>query len=253
MRLLFWRKIVCMSQSRLVHLYSIGRAQHQAGKKSKWCKETHLLLESLGLEHIWNQDGLSEEEYKLWPATIKEKIQQREEKAWRVAMQSKPKLRTYRLLKNNLCFEEAPRPKSKGDDDAPKRRHKRTQDRERTPQSNEQRSDTTRERASMSICVWRGGRRMPFSDRLCGVRRLEREDVPNCACERSEERKSWQSKADERYHRRWSGEHVCGSGCRKAALNYCNQAMKRRNAIVVQHLDQKTRGKLGVELRPSRQ
>ena len=27
---------------------------------------------------------------------------------------------------------------------------------------------------------------------------------------------------------------------RKAAHNYCKQAMKRRNAIVVQHLDQKT-------------
>ena len=27
---------------------------------------------------------------------------------------------------------------------------------------------------------------------------------------------------------------------RKAALNYCKQAMIRRNAIVVQHLDQKT-------------
>ena len=57
MRLLFWRKIVCMSQSRLVHLYSIGRAQHQAGKKSKWWKETHLLLQSLGLEHLRTQDG----------------------------------------------------------------------------------------------------------------------------------------------------------------------------------------------------
>ena len=167
MRLLFWRKIVCMSQSRLVHhLYSVGRAQHQAGKKSKWCKETHLLLQSLGLEHIWNQDGLSEEEHKRWPATIKEKIQQRGKsmedsnaKQTKASHISAPEEQS--VLRGIL---EAPRPKSKGDDDAPKR-YKRTPDRERTSQSNEQRSDTTRERARMSdLCLWRGGRRMPFFD-----------------------------------------------------------------------------------------
>ena len=66
----------------------------------------HALLQSIGLEHVWSQDGLSEEESKLWHATLQAKIQHREEEAWRKAMQGKPKLRTYRLLKDRLCFED---------------------------------------------------------------------------------------------------------------------------------------------------
>ena len=94
-RLLFWGKVVGMSHSRLVHhLYSVSRAQYQAGKQSKWCKQVHALLQSIGLEHVWSQDGLSEEESKLWHATLQAKIQHREEEAWRKAMQGKPKLRT---------------------------------------------------------------------------------------------------------------------------------------------------------------
>ena len=63
-------------------------------------------MQSIGLEHVWSQDGLSEEESKLWHATLQAKIQHREEEAWRKAMQGKPKLRTYRLLKDRLCFED---------------------------------------------------------------------------------------------------------------------------------------------------
>ena len=42
MRLLFWGKIVGMSHSRLAHhLYSVGRAQYQAGKQSRARKRMH--------------------------------------------------------------------------------------------------------------------------------------------------------------------------------------------------------------------
>ena len=162
MRLLFWRKIVCMSPSRLVHhVYSVGRAQHQAGKHSKRCKETHTLLQSLGLEHIWSKDGLSEEENKLWRATLKAQIQHERGMEGSNAKQAKASHISSPEEQFVLRgIPEAPRPQSKGDDDAPERRHKRTQDRERTSQSNEQRPDTTRERASLSdLCVWRGRRR----------------------------------------------------------------------------------------------
>jgi hypothetical protein len=115
-------------------------------------------MQTLGLEHIWSQDALSEEESKSWHATLQAKIQQREEEAWRKAMQGKP---TYQLLKDSLYFEDY----LKGDDDALKRRNKRTPDREGTPQSNEQRPNTARERASLSdLCLWRGGRRMSLLD-----------------------------------------------------------------------------------------
>ena len=49
------------------------------------------MLQSIGLEHVWSQDGLSEEESKLWHAALKAKIQHREEEAWRKAMQGKTK------------------------------------------------------------------------------------------------------------------------------------------------------------------
>ena len=94
-----------MSSSRLVkQVYEHSRALSAAGQKSRWCKYTHALLQELGMEEIWQQ-GMIECDEKTWDKELREKIQEREEKEWRERMNTKPKLRTYRTLKQTLKFE----------------------------------------------------------------------------------------------------------------------------------------------------
>ena len=131
MRLLFWGKIVGMSHSRLAHhLYSVGRTHYQAGKQSRWCKETHALMQTIGLEHIWPGH----------PFRGREQV-----------MQGKAKLlRTYQLLKDSLSFY-LKYPDFRARETMTRLRGGTTNsDRDGTSQSNEQRPNTTRERASLS-------------------------------------------------------------------------------------------------------
>ena len=129
-------------------------------------------------------------------------------------MQSKPKLRTYRLLKNNLCFEEYLK--------HPDLRARETMTRLRGG-TNELRIEKGRHRVTNRDQI------LHESERVCLIcvsgevedechfliDCVEYEDLREKmfriveekflsgerADERSEERKSWQSKADERYHR----------------------------------------------------
>jgi len=64
-----------------------------------------MLLKDIGMEDMWKGNTLTKKEAKNWKYTIKEKIQEREEREWRERMQHKPKLRTYRQIKTKLQFE----------------------------------------------------------------------------------------------------------------------------------------------------
>ena len=182
----------------------VDRAQHQAGKKSKWC---NLLLQSLGLEQHMEPGRAFGGGIQALASNDQRKDPAERGKAWRIAMQSKPKLRTSAPEEQSVFrgILEAPRPKSKGGDDAPNRiekgRHRVTN-----------RDQILHERER--VCRFVSGE----VDDECHflIDCVEYEDLREKMfriVRAKEVRKDWQSKAHERYHRRWSGEHVCGSGC----------------------------------------
>jgi hypothetical protein len=108
LRLKFWGKVVGgMSAHRLLkQIYSHSRTRYDQGERSGWCKYTHALLTQLGMEKVWLSGELSDEEAKKWGREVQEKIGAREENEWKERMNTKPKLRTYRTLKQKLTFEE---------------------------------------------------------------------------------------------------------------------------------------------------
>ena len=107
LRLKFWGKIVGgMSPRRLVaQVYTHSRARFEAGDTSKWCTHTHALLNQLGMEELWQKGELSPKEAKKWDGELREKIALKEENEWKERMKTKPKLRTYQILKQTLEFE----------------------------------------------------------------------------------------------------------------------------------------------------
>jgi len=209
-------------------------------------------MQAIGLEHIWSHDSLSEEESKSWHATLQAKIQQREEEAWRKAMQGKPKLRTYRQLKDSLCFEEYLK--------YPDHRARETMTRIRGG-TNELRIEKGRHRATNRDRI------LHESERVClicasGEVEDERHFLIDCA-EYEDLREKMFRVVDEKMLRDERAKEVrreeegkqrlmnalighavadqsAAVALRNAAMSFCKQAMKRRNAIVVNYLDQKT-------------
>lgn len=106
-RLRFWGKMVLMSEDRLVKkVYRIRKAAAEAQGKDKknWCYYTKLLLEQLGLGHVWQSEDIGVSKV-VWMSQVKKAIQDREQKEWQLEIQHKPKLRLYSKLKTKLEFE----------------------------------------------------------------------------------------------------------------------------------------------------
>jgi hypothetical protein len=114
----YWGKIVGgMSPRRLVwQVYHASRSRYDdmasqndhneyTQTNTKWCRNIHSLLQSIGMEDTWNKNTLTRNEAKNWRYTVREKIKEREEIQWKQRMRHKPKLRTYRQLKTKLQFE----------------------------------------------------------------------------------------------------------------------------------------------------
>jgi hypothetical protein len=78
--------------------------KQETGVTDSWCVYTKKLLLELNLGDRWNDERVEEEED--WNTLIKEKIHQREEADWKHAVNTKPKLRTYKQLKKRLEIEE---------------------------------------------------------------------------------------------------------------------------------------------------
>ena len=69
-----------------------------------WCEYTKKLLLELKLERYWNENRALDEEF--WAKVVEERIQEREEKKWLERVNTRDKLRTYRLFKQKLEMEE---------------------------------------------------------------------------------------------------------------------------------------------------
>lgn len=103
LRLRYWRKLLKMNRKRIprqVYDWEMGRATQKT-----WCTYTKGLLTELGLGEKWETQKVNEN-CSEWNNLIEERIHLREECRWRKTITEKPKLRTYRLVKNNLEFEE---------------------------------------------------------------------------------------------------------------------------------------------------
>lgn len=57
------------------------------------------------MESYWREQRVKETRGE-WGKLISKKIQEREQKEWRLKIQERPKLRTYRLIKKNLEYED---------------------------------------------------------------------------------------------------------------------------------------------------
>lgn len=106
LRLKYWARILQMGEERLVRqVYEQGRRAVQQGtaKANTWCVYTRELLGELGLEEHWETNetpGLEE-----WDLVLREKIEEREQRAWREGVERKPKLELYGRIKTELKME----------------------------------------------------------------------------------------------------------------------------------------------------
>lgn len=107
-RLRFWGKLVRMEASRIVRrIYDERRRMMYRGRGrgdgGNWLHKTRTLLVELGLGEVWESQQVGTKQQ--WGAKLAIAIAKREEKWWAAEVKSKPKLRTYLLLKPKLSFE----------------------------------------------------------------------------------------------------------------------------------------------------
>jgi hypothetical protein len=103
LRLRYWGKLTRMPSKRWTRrIYAKSRQQFEQGEKT-WCSYTHKLLRDLGLERVWETEETGEPA--VWNARVFEAINGRETAAWKEEVKTKPKLRTYALLKKELLLE----------------------------------------------------------------------------------------------------------------------------------------------------
>ena len=259
----YWGKIVGgMSPSRLVyHVYHTSRSQNDIWRNSnnnhmpsmnKWCNNIHTLLKSIDMEDAWHNNELEQSEAKQWRSTIKAKIRDREEMQWRDAMQHKAKLRTYRQLKTELRFEE----------------YLMTRDREAREVMTRLRGGTNELRIETGrYPVTNRDRPLAVSERRCLIcmnGEIEDETHFMLDCEEYEDlrqrmldvvsrtlSRKLQPIEIEKERKTEEGRKKIMAALmgelftsepelRAAALHFCKRAMKRRNTIVREGLDQKT-------------
>jgi hypothetical protein len=99
----WWGKLVSMDQDRLCAIVYRYRRNNLRGRYS-WCKKVKSLLEDLNLGHIWENEQIGD--YKSWCSNVKERIRDKERKDWLARVVQAPKLRTYKLLKSQLKFDD---------------------------------------------------------------------------------------------------------------------------------------------------
>jgi hypothetical protein len=203
------------------------------------------------MNDVWQHELAYDE--KAWDKKLREKIHEREEKEWLERMQTKPKLRTYITLKHKLTFEQYLT------HDDTKAREVMTRVRGGT---NELRIETGRYPNTNR------DRRLETHERICllcmsGEVEDERHFMFDCFVYEDLRGKMFDVvkrvllKKTETMEDVMSSEvgrqrilgALIGDGekesegkadLRRAALEYCRQAMKRRNGVVLNELDQRT-------------
>jgi len=95
----WWSKLIVMDPNRLCHRVYRYRRNKIRENRNSWCKVVRNLLEQLHLEHVWEDERIGE-------VNITACIRDSETRSWKERLLAKPKLRLYRLLKMELCFEQ---------------------------------------------------------------------------------------------------------------------------------------------------
>eukprot|EP00456_Euglypha_rotunda_P077550 TRINITY_DN7332_c0_g1_i5.p1 TRINITY_DN7332_c0_g1~~TRINITY_DN7332_c0_g1_i5.p1 ORF type:complete len:315 (+),score=-5.67 TRINITY_DN7332_c0_g1_i5:109-1053(+) len=103
-RLIFWGNIIRMSDDRLTKIVYLQRRKDydRNPQSSNWCHVTKSILASFGLIEYWYDISRFPDERKKLVLT---RSGEKENKVWIKEINSKPKLRTYRLLKQTLGLE----------------------------------------------------------------------------------------------------------------------------------------------------
>jgi hypothetical protein len=112
LRIKFWLKLIKMKKEnctdRLVYkIYKQRRndfMKKNMKDKNNWCYWTYKGLKDLNLEHIWQSEKIVSEHHFI--KLVRELIFRKEENEWKIKMEKKTKLRTYRKLKSELKLEE---------------------------------------------------------------------------------------------------------------------------------------------------
>ena len=97
-RLRLWNKLISRSNPLASWVYRQRREEFESkGRKDQrnWCWYTWKILQELGKEVDWKVEYTGD----AWLEGVKEAIYKREEEEWKSRMWSKPRLRTYRLVK----------------------------------------------------------------------------------------------------------------------------------------------------------
>ena len=103
LRLRYWGKLTRMKSKRWTRrVYVRSREEFEKGEKT-WCTYTHKLLHDLDMEGVWESEETGDKSE--WNTRVFEAIQEREIVMWREQLKSKPKLRTYETIKNELELE----------------------------------------------------------------------------------------------------------------------------------------------------
>jgi hypothetical protein len=92
-RLRFWGKLYRMDDSRIVKKVYVERRKMMyqgRGDKKNWLGRTRKLLVELGLEEVWNSQGVGTK--REWEAKLARAIASREEAIWLKEMEKQPKL-----------------------------------------------------------------------------------------------------------------------------------------------------------------
>ena len=93
-----------MKQEKLQRKVYEWELRRRKGRGS-WALYTKRLLLELGLGDYWEEQAVKESKGE-WGELISKKIHEREQKVWWRTVLERPKLRTYRLFKKKLEFEQ---------------------------------------------------------------------------------------------------------------------------------------------------
>jgi hypothetical protein len=219
---------------------------------NKWCNNIHTLLKSMDMEEAWDNNALEQSEAKQWRSTVKTKIREREEMQWRERMQQKPKLRTYRQLKTELRFEEYLKTRDREAREVMTRLRGGTNELRietgRYPITNRDRPLEVNERRCLICMSGEIEDETHFMMDCCvyeDLRQRMLEVVSSTLSRQLQPIEAGKARKAEEGRKKimaaLMGELFTSEPeLRAAALHFCKRAMKRRNTIVRERLDQKT-------------
>ena len=104
-RLRLWRKLIEGQNALATWVYKKRREEFEAEGRSdrgNWCWYTWQVLKEIGRELEWEVEYTGGAQ---WLQGLKEDIGKREEEEWRERVATKPRLRSYKLIKEKLVFE----------------------------------------------------------------------------------------------------------------------------------------------------